>query len=135
MHRTTIRVRYGETDQMGVAHHSAYAGWLESGRVALCRDAGIPYREIEAAGYNMAVAELTIRYLKPALFDQVLTIETRLARLTPRLIVFDYRITNPDGEPVATAETRHLVVNRNLTRASLPAGIMEKLKQAETAHA
>ena len=60
-----IRVRYGETDQMGVAHHGAYVNWLESGRVAYCRELGVPYSEVEQAGFNMAVADMQIRYKKP----------------------------------------------------------------------
>ncbi len=129
-HTIQIRVRYGETDQMGVAHHGAYVNWLESGRVALCRELGVPYSEVEKAGFNMAVADMQIRYKKPALFDQVLNVETRAAKVKGRFLQFDYRVTNESGEAVVEASTRHVVVNHELKQASLPESILEKLRVA-----
>ena len=135
VHITTIRVRYGETDQMGVAHHAACVNWLESGRVGLCRSLGVPYREVEQAGFNMAVAEMTIRYHQPALFDQEIHVETRAAKVTRRFLQFDYRMSNSLDETLITATTKHVVVDRELTRASLPDRILEPLRHGMSAHA
>ncbi len=132
MHRceTRIRVRYGETDKMGVAHHGAIVNWLEAGRVDWCRMAGVPYSEVEAAGFNMAVAEMTIRYLKPAFFDEDISIETVVEKFTARLVRFRYRVKNSRGEPVAEGITRHLVVGRNFQRASLPEELLARFRHS-----
>ncbi|MCK5879097.1 MAG: acyl-CoA thioesterase [Holophagae bacterium] len=127
---TRIRVRYGETDQMGVAHHGAIVNWLEAGRVDWCRAVGIPYSEVEAAGFNMAVAELTIRYLRPIFFDEEISIETVAERFTARLILFRYIVKNAKGEPAAEGKTRHLVVGKSLKRMSLSHELLARFRQA-----
>ena len=78
----------------------------------------------------MAVADMQIRYKKPALFDQVLNVETRAAKVKGRFLQFDYRVTNESGEAVVEASTRHVVVNHELKQASLPESILEKLRVA-----
>ncbi len=125
-----IRVRYGETDQMGVAHHGAIVNWLEAGRVDWCRAVGIPYSEVEAAGFNMAVAELTIRYLRPIFFDEEISIETVAEKFTARLILFRYIVKNSKGEPAAEGKTRHLVVGKSLKRMSLSHELLVRFRQA-----
>ena len=127
---TRIRVRYGETDQMGVAHHSAVVNWLEAARVDWCRTAGVPYSEVESAGYNMAVAELKIRYLLPVFFDEEITVETYAEKFNARFARFRYRIFNSGGETAAEGETRHLVVGRDLKRATLSPELMARFRQA-----
>lgn len=127
---TRIRVRYGETDQMGVAHHGAIVNWLEAGRVDWCRTAGVPYSEVEAAGFNMAVAEMAIRYLKPIFFDEEISIETIAEKFTARLIFFRYILKNSKGEPAAEGKTRHLVVGRSLKRMSLSRELLARFHQA-----
>ncbi|NOZ12288.1 MAG: acyl-CoA thioesterase [Acidobacteria bacterium] len=123
---TRIRVRYGETDQMGVAHHGAMVNWLEAARVDWCRKAGVPYRDVEAAGFNMAVVELQVRYLCPLFFDEEIRIETMTEKFTRKLIHFHYRVLNRDGELAAEGDTRHLVVNTDLKRVSLSAELMTR---------
>jgi len=130
-----IRVRYGETDQMGVAHHGAYVNWLESGRVAYCRELGVPYSEVEQAGFNMAVADMQIRYKKPALFDQVLSVETTAEQVRSRFLKFRYRVLNEAGELLVEATTTHVVVGRDLKQASLTPSIMDRLKGTAVADA
>lgn len=127
---TRVRVRYGETDQMGVAHHGAIVNWLEAGRVEWCRAVGVPYREVEAAGFNMAVAELTIRYLKPIFFDEEISIETTADKFTARLARFQYRILNSKKELAAVGTTRHLVVGKTLVRTSLSPELMTRFRKA-----
>lgn len=126
---TRVRVRYGETDQMGVAHHGAIVNWLEAGRVDWCRAAGVPYREVEAAGFNMAVAELTVRYLKPIFFDEEIAIETTADKFTARLARFQYRIFNSKQELAAVGTTRHLVVGKTLVRTSLSPELMMRFRK------
>ncbi|NOY23514.1 MAG: acyl-CoA thioesterase [Acidobacteria bacterium] len=132
MHKceTRIRVRYGETDKMGVAHHGAIVNWLEAGRVNWCRMVGVPYSEVEAAGFNMAVAEMTIRYLRPVFFDEEVSIETVAEKFTARLVRFRYRIKNSREEPVAEGITSHLVVGRNLQRTSLSPELLARFRHS-----
>ncbi|GEM_PF-778021 len=125
---TRIQVRYGETDQMGVAHHGAMVNWLEAARVDWCRKIGVPYREVEAAGFNMAVAELKIRYLLPILFDEEISIETLAEKFGSRLVRFRYRVFNSRNALAAEGITRHLVVGNDLKRASLSPELMARFK-------
>jgi acyl-CoA thioester hydrolase len=88
-----VRVRYGETDQMGVAYHANYLVWCEVGRTDLIRQIGGPsYAEMEQQGLKLAVAEATLRYVAPARYDDELIVETRLERAQSRLVTFSYRI-------------------------------------------
>ena len=128
--QTQIRVRYSETDKMGVAHHSAMLNWFETGRVEWCRKAGIPYIEVEEAGYNMAVVEAHARYLRPVLFDSLVTIETEVTRFSGRMIHFHYKVFNHTGEAAAEGYTKHIVVNRQLQRESLPEGLVVQFHKA-----
>lgn len=92
MHRTQLRVRYSETDAMGIVHHSNYLRFFEVGRVELMRDSGFPYTEFEAQGITSPVIESALRWRSPARFDDLLTIESRIAELSPTRIRFEYRI-------------------------------------------
>ena len=99
-----LRVRYGETDQMGVAYHANYLVWCEIGRTDLIRAIGGPtYAEMEQEGLKLAVAEATLRYIAPARYDDELIVETRLERAQSRLVTFGYRIRleRPAGPGVA----------------------------------
>jgi len=101
-HRTTVRVRYGETDQMGFVYHANYVPYFEMGRTEFMRDAGLCYAEMEKAGMALAVVELNARYVRPAFYDQELVIETRLVQASRVRIRFDYRILRAGaGDPEA----------------------------------
>ena len=106
------RVRYAETDQMGVVHHSVYAVWFETARSAFSRAVGLPYVEWERRGVLLMVSDLTCRFRRPARYDDELTIGVRVAEIASRRVVFEYRVTGPGGELLAEGETRHLVVDR-----------------------
>ncbi|HUR81463.1 MAG TPA: thioesterase family protein [Thermoanaerobaculia bacterium] len=86
------RVRYKETDQMGIAHHTNYLVWFEIGRTDLCRATGISYAEIESRGYLLVVTEIQCRYRIPFRYDDEVTIRTRVGRLATRAITFDYEL-------------------------------------------
>src|ERR1700731_4604125 len=91
---TRLRVRYAETDQMGIVYHANYLVWMEIGRVEYCRARGVRYRDMEQDdGILLAVAEASCRYAAPALYDEEVTVRTRVAQATPRMIRFDYEIT------------------------------------------
>ena len=118
---TEFRVRFAETDQMRVAHHGAYAAWLEVGRVEWLRDQGYAYTALEAQGVSLAVVELQLRYHHAARFDDLLRIETRLESAGSRGCSFAYRIEREaDAALVATGSTRHVAVDREGRTVRLP---------------
>lgn len=101
-----LRVRYAETDKMGVVYHSHYLVWCEIGRTDHIRGSGTSYREMEEAGITLAVAEASVRYRAPARYDDRIRVETIVSDLGSRTITFDYTISNADsGERLATART------------------------------
>jgi acyl-CoA thioester hydrolase len=131
-----IRVRYAETDQMGVAHHTSYLVWFEAGRTEFIRDRGRSYAQIEADGWLLVVVEAHCRYLRPARYDDLLVVRTRLGEAGPATLAFDYEVARrSDGEVLARGTTVHAAVDRTgrprripdevrrlLATPSLPAG-------------
>lgn len=127
-----VRVRYGETDQMGVAYHANYLVWCEIGRTDLIRGLGPSYAEIEQQGIRLAVAEATLRYVAPARYDDELLVETRLERAQSRLVTFSYRIVldRPAGEGeagalIATATTVLVSIDHAGRTRSMPAEVRQ----------
>lgn len=111
--RSTFRVRFAETDQMGVVHHAAYVIYLEQGRTDLMRTRGAPYTQLEAAGLSLAVSEITVRYHAPARYDDELTVETWVERLQSRGVTLAYRIVDAaSGQELVTATTRLICIDR-----------------------
>ncbi len=106
------RVRYAETDQMGVVHHSVYVVWFEAGRTAFSRAVGFPYAEWERQGVLLMVSDVACRFRKPARYDDEVTIWVQVVEAASRRVVFAYRVTDEAGELLAEGETRHLVVDR-----------------------
>lgn len=118
---TAIRVRYAETDQMGVVYYANYLIWMEIGRVEFCRSAGIRYRDIEAGGFLLVVAEANCRYLAPARYDEEILIATALGDASPRMPRFDYEIADlTTGRKLATGYTKHIWCGPDLRRKRLP---------------
>ena len=116
---TTLRVRYAETDQMGVVYHGNYFAWFEVGRVELLRSLGFTYAELEAEGCGLPVVEVSCRYRLPARYDDLLTVETAVKALRGPIVLFSYRIVR--GEQVlAEAETKHVAVDRAMRPRKLP---------------
>lgn len=116
----TFRVRFAETDQMGIAHHAAYVVWLEAARVEWMRERGLSYRELEASGISMAVRGLEVGYRAPARFDDLLRIECVLTEMKSRHAAFRYRIFGPSGERLADARTTHVPTDRRGRAVRLP---------------
>ena len=118
-----IRVRYAETDQMGVAYYSNYLIWFEVGRSELCRRKGFSYAKLESLGYKLVVTDVHCRYRNSARYDEVVTIRTWLKGLNKRMVTFGYQILRKDQdkeEMIAEGETRHLCLVSNGTPRSLP---------------
>lgn len=130
-HATEIRVRYAETDAMGVAYHSNYLVWFELGRTEFCRTMGFPYREWEDAGVFLPAVEARCRYKHPARYDDLLEVHASILDLTPYTLTFSYRIVRKgDGRRVAEGETKHGFCNANgkLLKAPEPFyGWLEKI--------
>ncbi|MGI8813385.1 MAG: acyl-CoA thioesterase [Pyrinomonadaceae bacterium] len=112
-HETELRVRYAETDKMGIVHHANYLIWFEAGRSEFCRSRGFSYKEMEEEDNAlMVVAESYCRYKSPAYYDDLLNIRTKLAEIRSRSIRFVYEIIRAsDGVLVAEGETLHLVTD------------------------
>jgi acyl-CoA thioester hydrolase len=119
---TTIRVRYAETDQMGVVYHGNYFVWFEVGRVELCRQLGFEYKKMETEDDSfIVVAEASCRYKRPARYDDLLTIRTRVTQSQKRTVRFSYEILHQEsGELLATGETLHVICDREGRPKSLP---------------
>jgi acyl-CoA thioester hydrolase len=112
-HQTTYRVIYGDTDLMGIAYYANYLRWFEIGRTELLRAWGLPYREIEAQGILLPVSEAYCKYMTPARYDDVLTIESSLDTEMKGGLKIDYRISGVDSAKVhAIGHTRHAFLNR-----------------------
>ncbi|HYO80578.1 MAG TPA: thioesterase family protein [Bryobacteraceae bacterium] len=132
-----FRARYAETDQMGIVHHAVYLSWMEMGRVELCRELGVRYRDMEAQdGILLTVAEAKVRYMAPARFDDLVEVLTTTARSTPRLLEFSYRISNAETQQVlAEGSTTHIYCGRNLRPCKLPERYHENFEVRQRSHA
>jgi acyl-CoA thioester hydrolase len=119
---TRLRVRYTETDQMGVVYYANHYIWMEVARVDLCKDRGFNYRDMEQEdGIFMAVAESACRYRAPARFDDEIIVKAWIEAANPRAVTIQYEMRLADGDRVlATGHTRHIFVNREMHRARLP---------------
>ncbi|MGC2210129.1 MAG: thioesterase family protein [Candidatus Korobacteraceae bacterium] len=116
----TLRVRYAETDQMAVAHHSNHIVWFEVGRIELLRQLGFSYIEMEQDGMNLPVVEIRCRYKHPARYDDEVTIRTRLAHLRSSMLRFAYEVVRKsDGRLLAEGETVHVVVGSDMKMTRL----------------
>ena len=128
---TTVRVRYAETDQMGIVYHANYLVWFEVGRVELMRSLGLSYKSMEEVdGANIAVVEATCRYKAPARYDDVLTVRTHVERVRGSVVEFGYQIRRTeDGMVLCQGKTTHITV-RQMKRCAMPARFAEAFERA-----
>jgi acyl-CoA thioester hydrolase len=119
---TRLRVRYAETDQMGVVYYANYLIWMEVGRVDLCKARGFNYRDMERDdGVYLAVIEAQCRYRSPARYDDEVIVKTWIEEVNPRAVTFAYEMRLAEGErTLATGHTRHVFASRDMRRTRLP---------------
>ena len=115
-----VRVRYGETDQMGVAYHAHYLVWCELARTEHMRRLGVRYRDLEERGYKLAVSEAGLRYAKPARYDDLLKVTAWLEDVGSRRVVFGYKVERDDGTLLCTAETALVSLDRENRPVRMP---------------
>jgi acyl-CoA thioester hydrolase len=129
---TKIRVRYAETDQMGVVYHSNHLIWFEVGRGELMRQMGFSYRQMEREdGLFIAVAEVQCRYRAPVYYDEEVVVRTRLKKARPSVVVFRYELLRAEtSEVLAEGETVHVVTDSEMRVARLPDKYLEVFRCA-----
>ena len=119
-HHTTVRVRYAETDQMGIVYYANYLVWMEVARVECCRAIGFHYKDMELDdGVLLAVAESHCRYVSPARFDEEISIATIIPEVNRRFVTFEYEMKCAERK-VATGKTKHVFLSRELRPVRLP---------------
>lgn len=127
---TTVRVRYAETDRMGYVYYGNYTQYYEIGRVESLRQLGTSYKEMEDNGIMLPVYTCNIKYIKPALYDDLLLIKTTIKELPTARISFDYEIYNQKNELLNTANTVLVFINTATNKpCSAPEAFMEKLRK------
>lgn len=121
-HETRLRVRYAETDQMGVVYYSNYFIWMELGRAEYCRAIGLRYKDMEANdSILLAVVDAHCRYLFPARYDEEIAVVTSISRSNRRMVEFAYEIRDPAADrTLAHGETKHIFLNRDMKPVRLP---------------
>jgi acyl-CoA thioester hydrolase len=130
--RPTFRVRYAETDQMGVVYHANYLVWCEIGRTDLLRELGATYAELERSGLRLAVADAQLRYHAPARYDDLVCVEAWIDRVQSRTVTFGYEIMRIEPAPtqrLVTATTRLIALDSRGAPRTLPADLVELLRR------
>ena len=118
---TTFRVRYAETDQMGIVHHASYVVWLEEGRSHYMRARGSSYTQFEQEGVSLAVSELHVRYGQAARYDQRVTVRCWVEEIKSRQITFNYEVIDAEtGAIFVSAYSRHICLDRQGKVTKIP---------------
>lgn len=128
-HEIQLRVRYAETDQMGIVYYGNYAQYFEVGRVEWLRNFGVSYKSMEAEGLLLPVVSLNVKYKKPAGYDDLIKVKTQLVKLPSASIEFDYEITNELGEILTLGNTVLVFMDVNKNRPTkCPEYLLDKLR-------
>ncbi len=128
--KSHLRVRYAETDAMGIVHHSSYIPWFEVGRSDWLREGGLPYGEFEKMGYYLTVTEVSARYYHSARYDDRITILTWVAEVKSRGVTLAYEVLDQQGQRLVTGFTRHVCITREGQPVRLPAALQQVMAQA-----
>ncbi|TWT83919.1 Acyl-CoA thioester hydrolase YbgC [Planctomycetes bacterium CA13] len=123
-HTIELRVRYDEVDPMGFVHHSNYLRFFEIGRTEFLRASGGRYRDMEEAGQLVVVVRVDCRYRKPAMYDDLIQVQTRIAKVTAAKIIHEYQITR-DSEVLVDATVTLAVIDRTGTLQRVPDALRE----------
>lgn len=125
---TTFHVRYAETDAQGIVHHASYVVYFEEGRSEFIRQRGSSYADFERSGLLLAVTDLQVRYIRAARYDDRLTVRTWLAETRSRTLMFQYQIIDAaSGTEIATAQTKHVCLNRDGQIARIPESWLQSI--------
>ena len=128
-----LRVRYAETDQMGIVYHANYLVWCEMGRTEFIRRLGLSYAEMERAGTSLAVSELSARYHAAARYDDLIRVHTTLVEVRSRMLVFDYLIANAGtGQRLVTARTSLVSIDRSGMTVAFSTAVRRLLRDQAT---
>ena len=131
INETRIRVRYAETDQMGVVYHANHFIWFEVGRVELLRQLGFSYKDMERQdNCFIAVVDARCRYKAPAVYDDEITVRTWLKNIRESVIHFGYELLRQDGTLLAEGETTHIVADAQMQKTTLPEKYMKVFREA-----
>jgi acyl-CoA thioester hydrolase len=132
---TRLRVRYSETDRMGIVYHGHYIAWFEVGRTEYCRAAGVPYRTLEDSGLLILVTAVECKFRRSARYDDEVRIVTRLTELASRGLAFGYEALDRDGRLLAEGTTRHVFADASGKPTRAPAEVVRALsKFRDTGH-
>jgi acyl-CoA thioester hydrolase len=126
---TDLRVRYSETDRMGIVYHAHYIVWFEIGRTEYCRAAGTPYRAMEEQGILILVTGVECRYRRSARYDDAIRVRARMSELSRRGLAFDYEIAGAEGGLLADGSTRHVFADREGRPKSVATEILEAMER------
>lgn len=126
--RTTLQVRYAETDMMGIVYHGSYLPWFEVGRTTLLKENGLPYRQLEADGFRLPVLEVGVKYIRPALYDDTITVVTRLHELPMLRIHLEYEVFRGD-ELLVTGFTKHAFINHSGQPVRPPPAFVQRMRE------
>lgn len=121
-----VTVRYAETDMMGVVYHGSYLPWFEVGRTTLLKEQGLPYRQLEADGFRLPVLEVSVKYLRPALYDDTLTIITTVKEKPSVRLTLHYEVRHGDTL-LATGVSTHAFIDKNGRPIRPPAHFTAKM--------
>ena len=127
--RAQVTVRYAETDMMGVVYHANYLPWFEVGRTTLLKEIGLPYKQLEAEGFRLPVLEITAKYLRPAVYDDVITIVTTLKDKPLIRIKLEYEVRRGD-ELLATGRSEHAFIDVQGKPVRPPAWVVDRMAAA-----
>jgi acyl-CoA thioester hydrolase len=126
-----LRVRYADTDMMGIVYYGTYPVYFEVARSEYMREKGFSYRNFEEMGYHLVVSALEIKYYNPALYDDLLTIRTEVSDVLSRGVTFNYTILK-EGITVVRGKTRHICVNSDRKPTRIPLSLFQVLKDADS---
>ena len=127
-----LRVRYADTDRMGIVYYGTYPVYFEVARSEYMREKGLPYKNLEEMGYHLVVAGMEVKYLSPAVYDDLLLIRTSVSDVQSRGVTFNYAILK-DATNIVVGKTRHICVTADRKPRRLPPFLVEILKNGRSA--